>query len=59
MKRGSKKRRKKGERERERERETISFDQEQKCTPTSPRTKHLVDIKEIFLRSITAWPKIN
>ena len=57
MKRGSKKKEK--ERRRDRERKTIAFDQEQKCTHTSPRTEHPVDIKEIFLRSIAAWPKIN
>ena len=56
MKRGSEKKKKK---EGEIERETISFNQEQMCTHTSPRTEHPVDIMEIFLRSTTAWPKIN
>ena len=48
MKKGSKKRRKKG---RDRERKTIAFNQEQKCTHTPPRTEHPMDIKEVFLRS--------
>ena len=55
MKRGSKKREKK---EQKKERKTISFDQEHKCTNTSPRTGYPVDMKEISLRSIVAWPKI-
>ena len=50
---------KKRNEEQKKERKTIAFDQEQKCTHTSPRTEHPVDIKEIFLRSIAAWPKIN
>ena len=56
MKRGLEK---KGKKEQKRERKTIAFDQEQKCTHTSLRTEHPVDLKEIFLRSIVAWPKIN
>ena len=56
MKRGSEKRK---ERRKDRERKTISFNQEQMCTHTSPRTEYLVDIKEIFLHSTAAWPKIN
>ena len=55
MKRGSEKKEK--ERMRDRERETISFNQEQMCTHTSPRTEHPVNIKEIFLRSTAAWSK--
>ena len=57
MKRGSAEKRK--ERTEERERKTRAFDQEQKCTHTSPRTGYPVDMKEIFLRSIVAWPKVN
>ena len=56
MRRGLEKREKK---EQKRERKTIAFNQEQKCTHTSPRTEHPVDRKEIFLRSIVAWPQIN
>ena len=41
------------------ERKTIAFNQEHRCTHTFPRTEHPVDIKEIFLRSTAAWPKIN
>ena len=58
MKRGSEKK-KKGKKEQKRERKTIAFDQEQKCTHTSPQTRHSVGMKEIFLRSIVAWPKVN
>ena len=57
MKRGTKK--KGEERTEERERETTAVDQEQKCTHTSPRTEYPVDMKEIFLCSIVAWPKVN
>ena len=56
MKRGSKKRRKE---EQKKERRTIAFDQEQKCTHTSPQTEYPVDTKEIFLCSIVVWPKVN
>ena len=49
----------KKERKNRRERKTIAFDLEQKCTHTSPRTGYSVDMKEIFLRSIVAWPKVN
>ena len=56
MKRGSEKGEK---RRRNRERKTIAFNQKQRCTHTSPRTEHPVNIKEIFLRSTAAWPKIN
>ena len=52
MKRGTKK--KGEERTEERERETTAFDQEQKCTHTSPRTGYPVDMNEIFLRLIIA-----
>ena len=52
MKEGSEKSQKK-------ERKTISFNQERRCTHTFPRTEHPVEIKEIFLRSTAAWPKIN
>ena len=38
--------------EHKKERRTIAFEQEQKCTHTSPRTEHPVDTMEIFLRSI-------
>ena len=55
MKKGSAKK----ERKNRRERKTIAFDLEQKCTHTSPRTEHPVDIKEIFLCSIVVWPKVN
>ena len=57
MKRGSKKGKKEGYIERERN--IIAFNQKQSCIHTSPRTEHPVDIKEIFLRSTAAWPKIN
>ena len=50
---------KKRKKEQKRERKTITFDQEQKCTHTSPRTRHPVDMNEIFLRLIVAWPKVN
>ena len=59
MKRGSEKGKKEREREREREREIIAFNQEHRCTHTFPWTEHPVEIKEIFLRSTAAWPKIN
>ena len=58
MKRGSEKK-KKGKKEQKRERKTIAFDQEQKCAHTSSRTGYPVDMKEIFLRSIVARPKVN
>ena len=35
----------------ERERNTIVFNQNQRCTHTSPRIEYPVDIREIFLRS--------
>ena len=49
MKWGSEKRGKK--KEIEEERNAIVFNQNQRCTYTSPRTEYPVDIKEIFLRS--------
>ena len=50
MKKGSEKLRK-NKKDIERERKTIVFDQNQRCTYTSPRIEYSVDIKEIFLRS--------
>ena len=42
---------------RKKERKTIALNQEHKCTHTFPRTEHLVNMKEIFLRSTAAWPR--
>ena len=56
MKKGIGKRR---EKEQKKGRKTIAFDQEQRCTHMSPRTKYPVDMTEIFLCSIVAWPKVN
>ena len=42
-----------------RKREATAFDQEQKCTHMSPRIGYPVDMNEIFLHSIVAWPKVN
>ena len=50
---------KKRKKEQKKERKTITFDQEQRCTHTSPRTEYPVDTKETFLCSIVVWPKVN
>ena len=53
-------RKKKGEETTERrKREATAFEQEQKCTHTSPWTGYPLDMNEIFLRLIVAWPKVN
>ena len=49
MKKGIGKKRKEVQKK---ERKTIAFDQEQRCTHTSPWTEYPVDMKEIFLCSI-------
>ena len=56
MKKGPKKERNE---EQKKERKIIAFDQEQRCTHTSPRTEYPMDMKEIFLYSIVVWPKVN
>ena len=57
MKKGTKK--KKKNLEQKKERKIIAFNQEQRCTHTSPQTKYPMDMKEIFLCSIVVWPKVN
>ena len=56
MKKGPKKERNE---EQKKERKIIAFNQEQRCTHTSPQTKYPMDMKEIFLCSIVVWPKVN
>ena len=56
MKKGIGKKRKE---EQKKERKTIAFDQEQRCTHTSPWTEYPVDLKGIFLCSIVVWPRTN
>ena len=56
MKKGTGKKRNE---EQKKDRKTIAFDQEQRCTYTSPRTEYPMDMKEIFLCSMVVWPKVN
>ena len=56
MKKGTEKERNE---EQKKERKSIAFDQEQRCTNTSPRIEYPVDMKEIFLYLIVVRPKVN